>query len=280
MHPLLRTASAIAVVGALTAGCGSVGRPAASAPGGVGDPTESSPLSSADPSIPGSIPNPSSASPGASASGSSAPSSPVTGGASGQPVAVLPNLGPATLAEIPADSTEVVEVVGAGPNSPDATLVLYQLTADGWQAGPQWPAHNALHGWTAHKQQGDLRSPVGVFGLTDAGGRDADPGSKLPYYRSADFAIGGRGFEGEPLAGSFDYVIAINYNRKSGVSPLDDTYPLGWERGTGVWIHVDHGGPTHGCVSIPRPDIITLLGELDPSQHPVIVMGDAAALAR
>ncbi|WP_307846337.1 hypothetical protein [Actinospica durhamensis] len=192
----------------------------------------------------------------------------------------LPDLGPATLAEIPADSDQVVEVVGAGVNSPDSTLVLYQRTASGWQAGAQWAAHNALHGWTEHKQQGDLRSPIGVFGLTDAGGFDPNPGSKLPYYRSDDFVIGGRGFEGESLAGSFDYVIAINYNRKAGVSPLDDTYPLGWERGTGVWIHVDHGGPTHGCVSIPKQDIVTLRGLLDPSLHPVIVMGDAADLAR
>ena len=209
-----------------------------------------------------------------SASASSSPSSAATDNTA------LPDLGPVTLAEIPAGSGQVVEVVGAGVNSPDSTLVLYRKTAAGWQAGAQWPAHNALHGWTEHKQQGDLRSPIGVFGLTDAGGFDPDPGSKLPYYRSDDFVISGRGFEGEPLAGSFDYVIAINYNRKAGVSPLDDTYPLGWERGTGVWIHVDHGGPTHGCVSIPRQDIVTLLGLLDPSLHPVIVMGDAADLAR
>lgn len=275
MRPLLRTASAIAVVGALTAGCASMGRPAA-APAGSAD-NESSSVPSADPGSSASAASSAAASPG-SASASAGSSAPATGTA--QPDPTLPNLGPATLAKIPADSREVIEVVGAGPDSPDATLVLYQLTAAGWQAGAQWPAHNALHGWTEHKRQGDLRSPIGVFSLTDAGGRDADPGSKLPYYRSANFAIGGRGFEGEPLAGSFDYVIAIDYNRRTGVSPLDDTYPLGWEKGSGIWIHVDHGGPTHGCVSIPRPDIIALLGLLDPAAHPVIAMGDAADLAR
>ncbi|WP_245594269.1 L,D-transpeptidase family protein [Actinospica robiniae] len=274
MRPLLRAASAIAVVGALTAGCASVGGHGAAGPAGSAEPALSNPpdgTATASSSASGLAPASS------SASSSSVPTAPGTG--TTQVDAALPNLGPATLAKIPANSREVVEVVGDGPNSPDSTLVLYQLTADGWQAGPQWAAHNALHGWTAHKQQGDLRSPIGVFGLTDAGGRDADPGSKLPYYRSANFVIGGRGFEGEPLAGSFDYVIAINYNRKAGASPLDDTYPLGWEKGTGVWIHVDHGGPTHGCVSIPRADIITLLGLLDPAQHPVVVMGDAADLA-
>jgi L,D-peptidoglycan transpeptidase YkuD (ErfK/YbiS/YcfS/YnhG family) len=184
------------------------------------------------------------------------------------------------LAQIPADSTQVVEAVGTGLNSPNATVVFYQRTAAGWQAGANWPAHDALDGWSADKHQGDLRTPIGVFGLTDAGGLLANPGTKLPYDRSGEFTITGTGFEGEPLAGAFDYVIAINYNRKTGVSPLDDTYPLGYEKGTGVWLHVDHGGPTHGCVSIPRPDIISLLQQLDPSRHPVIVMGDAASLSR
>ncbi len=191
----------------------------------------------------------------------------------------LPNLGPAMLAQIPADSTQVVEAVGAGLNSPNAAVVFYQRTAAGWQSGASWPAHDALDGWSADKHQGDLHTPIGVFTLTDAGGLLANPGSKLPYYQSSGFTIGGRGFEGEPLAGAFDYVIAIDYNRKTGVSPLDDTYPLGYEKGTGVWLHVDHGGPTHGCVSIPRPDIISLLQQLDPSRHPVIVMGDAASLS-
>lgn len=194
--------------------------------------------------------------------------------------AQLPDLGPSMLAQIPANSTQVVEVVGAGADLPTATVVVYQRTAAGWQAGPDWPAHNAVHGWTADKHQGDLRTPIGVFSLTDAGGLLPDPGSKLPYYRSSAFTIGGRGFDGEPLAGSFDYVIAINYNRKAGVSPLDDTYPLGYAKGGGVWFHVDHGGPTHGCVSIPRADMISLLRLLDPAQDPVVVMGDAAALAQ
>lgn len=192
----------------------------------------------------------------------------------------LPGLGPKMLAQIPADATQVVEAVGDGVNSPTATVTLYQRNAAGWQAGPTWPAHDALDGWAVHKRQGDLRTPIGVYGLTDAGGLLGNPGSKLPYYRSSEFTISGTGFEGEPLAGAFDYVIAINYNRKTNVSPLDDTYPMGYEAGTGVWLHVDHGGPTHGCISIPRVDIIRLLRELDPAKDPVIVMGDAASLAQ
>jgi L,D-peptidoglycan transpeptidase YkuD (ErfK/YbiS/YcfS/YnhG family) len=159
-------------------------------------------------------------------------------------------------------------------------VVLYERTADGWQAGTTWPAHNAFKGWTDHHMTGDLRSPIGVFTLTDAGGRLSDPGTELPYTRSSGFVANGTGFEGEPLAGSFDYVIAVNYNRVPGTSPQDWTRPLGADRGGGIWLHVDHDGPTQGCVSLAEQHMKELLRALDPDRHPVIVMGDAASLAR
>ncbi|MBZ9643946.1 L,D-transpeptidase family protein [Streptomyces sp. PSKA30] len=194
--------------------------------------------------------------------------------------AQLPGLGPRTLAEIPENARQVVVVTGAGRNSPRSQVVLYQRTPTGWEPGATWPAHNALKGWTDNHHLNDLRSPIGVFALTDAGGRLADPGTELPYDQSQSFTIGGTGFEGEPLAGSFDYVVAINYNRKAGASPLDWTRPLGAEKGGGIWLHVDHSGPTHGCVSLLRNHIRELLRALDPDQHPVIVMGDAQSLGR
>lgn len=192
----------------------------------------------------------------------------------------LPGLGPRTLAEIPADARQAVVVTGRGRNSPQSTVVLYERTAAGWRAGASWPAHNALKGWSDHHTGGDLRSPIGVYGLTDAGGLLGDPGTRLPYHRSGAFTSPGTGFEGEPLAGSFDYVIAINYNREAGTSPLDWTRPLGAGRGGGIWFHVDHGGPTHGCVSVSEQHMKELLRVLDPGLHPVVVMGDAKSLAR
>ncbi|MFJ2831454.1 L,D-transpeptidase family protein [Streptomyces sp. NPDC087263] len=198
--------------------------------------------------------------------------------------AQLPGLGTHTLSEIPANARQVVLVTGQGRNSSASQVVLYQRTGTGtgtgWEPGAAWPAHNALKGWTDDHHAGDLRSPIGVFALTDAGGLLADPGTKLPYDQSQGFTIGGTGFEGEPLAGSFDYVIAINYNREPGTSPLDWTRPLGTGKGGGIWLHVDHGGPTHGCVSLEEDHLEQLLRTLDPDRHPVIVMGDAESLER
>ncbi|KUN82257.1 L,D-transpeptidase family protein [Streptomyces griseoruber] len=192
----------------------------------------------------------------------------------------LPGLGPKTLAEVPSETRQAVVVTGRGENSPLSTVVLYERTEAGWEAGAHWPAHNARDGWSDHHMAGDLRSPIGVYGLTDAGGLLPDPGSRLPYDRSGGFTVSGTGFEGEPLAGSFDYVIAIDYNRTPGTSPLDWTRPLGSARGGGIWLHVDHGGPTHGCVSLRKDRMKELLRALDPDLHPVVVMGDAASLSR
>ncbi|MFF6805468.1 L,D-transpeptidase family protein [Streptomyces sp. NPDC012616] len=218
--------------------------------------------------------------PPAPAAVSAAPSAPAPGTAARPVPQRIPGLGPGTWSQVPGDARQAVVVTGRGKNSPLSTVVLYQRTATGWQAGERRPAHNALRGWTDHHMGGDLRSPIGVYTLSDAGGLLPDPGTKLPYDHGRGFRSPGTGFEGESLEGSFDYVVAIDYNRTPGVSPLDWTRPLGAGRGGGIWFHVDHGGPTHGCVSIAERHMRELLRTLDPALHPVVVMGDHASLAR
>ncbi|WP_326694448.1 L,D-transpeptidase family protein [Streptomyces sp. NBC_01387] len=194
----------------------------------------------------------------------------------------IPALGPRTRKQIPGTARQVVVVTGDAPDSGSSTVVLYTRDpVKGWQpVTDPWTAHNALRGWTADHHAGDLHSPYGVFGLTDAGGRKADPGTRLPYDREGSFIAAGTGFDGEPLAGAFDYVVAINYNHVPGRSPLDGARPMGANKGGGVWFHVDHGGPTHGCVSLPEGRMKELLGWLDPAKKPVVVMGDVSMLGR
>jgi L,D-peptidoglycan transpeptidase YkuD (ErfK/YbiS/YcfS/YnhG family) len=193
---------------------------------------------------------------------------------------VITGLGPKTRAAIPASTKQVLVASGKAKNSADSTVTLWTRTTDGgWKAGAVWPAHNALRGWTSDHHAGDLHSPIGVYTLHDAGGFEKNPGSKLPYHHSSAFQAGGVGFDGEPLDEAFDYVIAIDYNRVPGHSPLDGTQPLGAGRGGGIWVHVDHGGPTHGCVSVAASHMVDLLHTLVPADHPVIVMGDHGSLA-
>ncbi|AEW93044.1 MULTISPECIES: L,D-transpeptidase family protein [Streptomycetaceae] len=193
----------------------------------------------------------------------------------------LPGIGPRTSAQIPADTRQALVVTGEGAGSWRSSATLWHRGDDGvWLQGPTWPAHNALRGWTDEHHEGDLHSPIGVFTLTAAGGLEPDPGTRLPYEQSSAFQAVGAGFEGEPLAGSFNYVIAIDYNRVPGTSPLDPRTPIGAGRGSGIWVHVDHQGPTHGCVALAGEHMVQLLRALDPADHPVIVMGDRASLQR
>jgi L,D-peptidoglycan transpeptidase YkuD (ErfK/YbiS/YcfS/YnhG family) len=192
----------------------------------------------------------------------------------------IPGLGPKTRAEIPAASTQVLVAAGRAKDSSNSLVTLWSKKSDGhWHPGATWTAHNAKDGWTSDHHAGDLHSPIGVFTLHDAGGFDADPGTKLPYDHSSSFHAGGVGFDGETLDEAFDYVIAIDYNRVPGTSPLDGTQPLGADKGGGIWVHVDHGGPTHGCVSVAAPHMVSLLRTLLPADHPVIVMGDGQSLS-
>ena len=193
---------------------------------------------------------------------------------------MFPGVGPQFGARIPADARQALVVSGEGPHSNVSTATLWQRDTEGrWTPGAAWPARNALRGWTADHHEGDLHSPIGVFGLSAAGGLETDPGSRLPYDHSTAFRAVGTGFEGETLTGAFDYVVAIDYNRVPGGSPLDPRAPLGPDRGQGIWVHVDHDGPTHGCVALSRTHMVDLIKALDPADHPVIVMADHATLA-
>ncbi|MGI5452643.1 L,D-transpeptidase family protein [Streptomyces sp. CA-249302] len=188
----------------------------------------------------------------------------------------LPGIGDRLHRRIPADSRQVVAVYGDGKDSPDSTVVLYTKHGNSWDRTRSWPAHNGKKGWTADHHEGDRRSPVGVFTLTDAGGVLADPGARLPYTRDPSFAA--PRWWAESHWHDFDYVIAIDYNRVKGRPPNDPARPEGETKGGGIWLHMDHGSGTSACVSLSRTAMEYLLRTLDPDRHPVVVMGDRADL--
>jgi L,D-peptidoglycan transpeptidase YkuD (ErfK/YbiS/YcfS/YnhG family) len=208
---------------------------------------------------------------------------PSTGGANSAVPGTTPStpapralpLGRRTLSTITDHTTQVVIVRGGTSTSSLATVEFYERHEADWIRMATWKGHVGRRGWTTSHIEGDLKTPVGTFDLSDAGGRMTSPGTALPYYRSSAFLPPPTqpGF-GDSTVDAFDYVIAVDYNRVRGRSPLDLTRPLGVERGGGIWLHVDHNGPTHGCVSIPLVGMRYLLQHLEPRSHPAIVMGD------
>ena len=225
----------------------------------------------------------------ASTAASAAPSSGSTGpattrttppaGDAARRLGAVAELGPKTLATVPASARKVVVVRGDGPRAVTASIELYEPDHGTWRRTAAWRGHIGARGWTTSHREGDLSTPVGTFTLSDAGGRLPDPGTALPYDHSSKFVPSGSSVFGDSLEGSFDYVIAIDYNRRTGVSPRDPVHPQGDELGGGIWLHVDHEGPTHGCVSVPRDGMVALLRSLSPTDRPVIVMGEASRLS-
>ncbi|SPF04062.1 L,D-transpeptidase family protein [Streptomyces sp. MA5143a] len=188
----------------------------------------------------------------------------------------IPDVGDRLQKQIPADSRQVVAVYGEGVNDADSKIVLYTKSGSAWKETRTWLGHNGKKGWTADHHEGDKRSPVGVFTLSDAGGVLADPGAKLPYSQSPSFQA--PHYWAKSHWNDFDYVIAIDYNRVKGTSPIDPTRPEGQSKGGSIWLHMDHGSGTSACVSLSKSGMEYLLRTLDPAAHPVIVMGDRAAL--
>lgn len=131
------------------------------------------------------------------------------------------------------------------------------------------------------------RTPAGVFAITEAFGRAANPGTQVPYRQvdSSDWWVSDVGsakyntFQHCPLGRScgfdkgaseqlgaislYEYAAVIDYNRRPAVPG----------KGSAFFLHVTAYEPTQGCVSIEKSTLVRLLTWLKPSRSPVISIG-------
>ena len=131
------------------------------------------------------------------------------------------------------------------------------------------------------------RTPRGTYGLTEAFGRDSNPGTSLPYshvttrdwwvsdvnsskYNSHQICSAGscpfNTGAGENLynAGSvYDYAVVMDVNR----------WPATPGDGSAFFLHVTDGGSTAGCVAINAATLVSIMRWLTPSGHPRIAVG-------
>ncbi|RBP63979.1 L,D-peptidoglycan transpeptidase YkuD (ErfK/YbiS/YcfS/YnhG family) [Brevibacterium sanguinis] len=192
----------------------------------------------------------------------------------------VPVLGPEMNAEIPAETSQVLVASSPAVDSQTGTLTVYRFEDGAWRKLKAFDTHNGTNGWLRDRREGDRTSPIGVFTLSDAGGHRKDPGTELPYTQEPGLSNSAAAAYGDEYSRVFDYVIAIDYNRLPGTPPTDRTRPLGWDRGGGIWLHLDHDSGTNGCVTLAEEDIVWLLRTLDPAAHPRIAMGPVAELEK
>ena len=133
--------------------------------------------------------------------------------------------------------------------------------------GP-YAGHVGIRGVSASKREGDLRTPAGVFPLRGGFGRYANPGLALGWFRvdSHDVWVDdassslynthqrtparGRWPSAEPLdnAPVYNYAQVIGYNEARTPG-----------RGSAIFLHVDHGSGTAGCVSVPSSGLVAIM---------------------
>ena len=184
---------------------------------------------------------------------------------------------------------QLVTVVAPQASSTQGTLQLWRKTAGCWHAlaGP-WTAWVGQRGVSTHKREGDRTTPAGAFGfLPVMYGIAANPRVHYGYHRvvcgdwwvedprspwynrfrhvrcgsTPPFRITSEDLSRSPTA--YRHLAVIAYN----------TGPVVPGRGSGIFLHASTGRPTLGCVSLPLPQLLTVLRWLRPARAPLIVIG-------
>ena len=191
-------------------------------------------------------------------------------------------------------ATQVMTVDVSGFGATTAAFTAWQFEGACWEPvfGP-WTVNVGTTGVSDHKQEGDGSTPTGaytigptIYGVLANPGVsfeyhqlvcgdwwDEDPSS--PTYNTFQHVPCGTnppfGGDSEALwqsVPSYDYFAVIDYNDN----------PIVAGAGSAIFLHVDTGAPTAGCVSLPEPDLVSALNWLSPQGDPMIVIGRDAEI--
>jgi L,D-peptidoglycan transpeptidase YkuD (ErfK/YbiS/YcfS/YnhG family) len=175
-------------------------------------------------------------------------------------------------------------VTAASYGATQAELTAYRRAGGHWRRvfGP-WVAWIGRNGMAppGAKREGDGRTPSGTFGFGFFFGVDPDPGVRFPYriVQASDFwdddpssplynewvddRYASPGAGPEPMdVSAYDYGAVITYNtaRTPGL-------------GSAIFLHINIGTPTAGCVTLPVGELLEILRWLKPAASPRITMG-------
>ncbi len=202
----------------------------------------------------------------------------------GTPSAGTPSARPAAAVAARPTSSELVTVIAASYGATRAELTAYRKVDGKWRRvfGP-WGAWIGRNGMAppGAKREGDGRTPSGTYGFGFFFGVDPNPGVHFPYRRIyaydfwdddpasprynlwVDARQASPGADPEPMdVSAYDYgaVIAYNTARTPGL-------------GSAIFLHINIGTPTAGCVTLPVGELLEILRWLNPADSPRITMG-------
>jgi L,D-peptidoglycan transpeptidase YkuD (ErfK/YbiS/YcfS/YnhG family) len=214
--------------------------------------------------------------------------------------ATLPALG----FELPRNSSQCVVGIAETWNSSTATLHYYEKNGNRWQQiGDSWKArlgksglvwglglHPVPRGATI-KQEGDWRSPAGVFAIGGVWGYHPTirKHPKLPYRQvtSRDLWVE------DPASPQYNRHVVLDYEPATAWEKKQqmkqDDYPHSLKlfiahnappkiipnAGSSIFFHIWRGGgtkPTAGCTTMEETQLRNLIARLNPSKRPLYIL--------
>jgi L,D-peptidoglycan transpeptidase YkuD (ErfK/YbiS/YcfS/YnhG family) len=190
-------------------------------------------------------------------------------------------------------AAQLITVTASSSSSTDATLQTWTRSGGTWvKVDGAVHAYLGRSGTSTDKHEGDGNTPAGSFTLTQAFGYKPDPGTALPYSQTtpADWWISQAGslYNTHQLCKSgtdgngcgyaspsehlyytqpnYQYAVVIDYNTRNAGTVRQGA-------GSAVFLHVQTGKPTSGCVSIEVDQLTRIMRWLEPSAHPRILIG-------
>ena len=198
--------------------------------------------------------------------------------------------------DVPASAKQLITVETPSAASTHATVRTWVRSGACWQpaAGP-YAGRVGRNGVSANRREGDGTTPAGTFRIgATMYGVEPNPGVRFRYRRlrcgdwwvedprspayntfqhvpcgqRPPFRIVSNGMWQEPTA--YAHLAVIEFNMR----------PVVPGRGSGIFLHVKKDGPTNGCVSIGRAELVSVLRWLRPGAAPRIAIGTTAPLRR
>jgi L,D-peptidoglycan transpeptidase YkuD (ErfK/YbiS/YcfS/YnhG family) len=171
------------------------------------------------------------------------------------------------------------QIVVVAPSTHATTASLSLLECGRRVLGP-YRVHVGVNGLSAHHREGDGTTPLGTFPLGPVlYGLDPNPGARLPYHRirCGDWWDGD---SSSPTYNMFRHVACGRAPPFRGDSEALWRSPVAYRelafieynaapavpgRGSAIFLHVDTGRPTNGCISLAQPRLTALLRRLRPA---------------
>jgi L,D-peptidoglycan transpeptidase YkuD (ErfK/YbiS/YcfS/YnhG family) len=169
-----------------------------------------------------------------------------------------------------------IQVVAPSARSTTATLTVREC---GKRVFGPWRARVGRSGLSAHHREGDGTTPTGTYGIGPVVyGLDPDPGLRLRYHRLVcgdwwdedsrsptynTFRHAACG-SAPPFGGGSEALWRITPAYRLFALIQYNVAPVVPGRGSAIFLHVDTGRPTNGCVSLPLGELRSLLRRLRP----------------